>query len=46
MAWNIQAVATCFVKRRDYPQEHTFIVHLLRFRHLSLDYILCSRRTR
>ena len=29
VTWDIQTIASCFVKRRDHPQEFTLIVDLL-----------------
>ena len=45
VTWDIQTVASCFVKRRDHPQELTLIVHLLRFCHLRRDHVLGNRGT-
>ena len=45
VTWDIQTVASCFVKRRDHPQEFTLILHLLRFCHLRRDYVLGNRGT-
>jgi len=46
VAWNFQTVAPRFVKGRDYPQEHAFIVRLLGFDDFRRDYIWGNYGTR